>query len=222
MKRTIHAVLFDMDGVLVDSEPFICKAAVMMFAEHGVIVEEDDFLPFVGAGENAYLGGVAKKHSFPIDIERDKKRTYEIYLEIIKGNIEALPGVESCIRICKQKGLKIAVATSADKVKMTANLSEIGLPLTIFDATVNGLDVERKKPFPDIYEYAASLIEADPKKCLVIEDAVNGIEAGKAAGSVCIGLTTSFDAKLLKKADFIIKDLSEFDTVIDQFDTEKI
>ncbi len=222
MKRTIHAVLFDMDGVLVDSEPFICKAAVMMFSEHGVIVQERDFLPFVGAGENAYLGGVAKQYSFPIDIDRDKRRTYEIYLEIIKGNIEALPGVESCIRECKRRGLKIAVATSADEVKMTANLTEIGLPLTIFDATVNGLDVDRKKPYPDIYEYAASLIGADPKKCLVIEDAVNGIEAGKAAGAVCIGLTTSFDAKLLHKADIIIKDLSEFDKVIDQFDTIKI
>ena len=80
-------VIFDMDGVLVDSESFICKAACMMFAEHGVTVKPEDFLPFVGMGENRYLGGVAAKYNFPIDIERDKKRTYDIYLEIIKGKL---------------------------------------------------------------------------------------------------------------------------------------
>ncbi len=216
MRNDIEAVLFDMDGVLVDSEAFICRAAVMMFAEHGVIVQEEDFLPFVGAGENAYLGGVAKQYGFPIDIERDKKRTYDIYLEIIKGELQPLPGVEDCIRECKKRGWKIAVATSADKVKMEANLSEIGLPLSIFDATVNGLDVERKKPYPDIYEYAASLIGADPKKSIVIEDAVNGIQAAKVAGASCIALTTSFADELLSEADVIVKDLSEFGLALDR------
>lgn len=214
MKTKIEAVLFDMDGVLADSEPFICKAAVAMFAEHGLEVKEEDFLPFVGAGENAYLGGVAAKYSFPIDIERDKKRTYELYLQVIQGELKALPGVESCIRACKRQGWKIAVATSADEVKMTANLAEIGLPLAIFDATVNGLEVERKKPQPDIYLKAASLLGVDPSRCIVIEDAVNGIEAAKAAGAYCVALTTSFEEELLKEADLIIRDLSCFDEVL--------
>lgn len=217
MNKLIEAILFDMDGVLADSEPFICKAAVAMFAEHGLAVSEDDFLPFVGAGENAYLGGVAAKYDFPIDIERDKKRTYELYLEVIKGELKALPGVEECIRSCKLQGWKIAVATSADEIKMEATLAEIGLPLAIFDATVNGLEVEHKKPYPDIYLKAASLLQVDPARCIVIEDAVNGIQAAKAAGAYCVALTTSFDPSLLTEADLIIKDLSEFDKVIENF-----
>ncbi len=220
MRRTIEAVLFDMDGVLADSEPFICRAAMAMFAEHGVIVREEDFLPFVGAGENAYLGGVAAQYGFAIDIERDKKRTYELYLEVIKGELKALPGVGSCLRICKDRGWKVAVATSADEVKMKANLAEIGLPLSLFDATVNGLQVERKKPFPDIYQFAAAQIGVDPHQCLVVEDAVNGIEAAQAAGAFCVALTTSFNEELLGNADMIISDLSQFTKVIELLDAK--
>lgn len=214
MKLPIDAVLFDMDGVLADSEQFICRAAIAMFAEHGITAEPEDFLPFVGAGENAYLGGVAAKYDFPIEIERDKKRTYELYLEVIKGQMRSLPGVEQTIRACKQLGLRIAVATSADEIKMTATLSEIGLPVSIFDATVNGLEVELKKPHPDIYLEAAKRLGTDPKRCMVIEDAVNGIQAAKAAGAYCTALTTSFPADLLTGADWIIKDLSCFDEAL--------
>ena len=71
-----YAVIFDMDGVLVDSEEFICRAARAMFREHGVEAAPADFLPIVGAGETRYLGGVAEKHGFPTNIERDKARTY--------------------------------------------------------------------------------------------------------------------------------------------------
>ena len=60
-----EGVIFDMDGVLLDSEPFICKAACMMFAERGLAVKPEDFLPFVGAGENRYIGGVAEKYGLP-------------------------------------------------------------------------------------------------------------------------------------------------------------
>ena len=81
-----YGVLFDMDGVLVDSEVFICRAACMMFEESGLKVRPEDFLPFVGTGENRYLGGVAEKYGFAIEINEAKERTYDIYLEIIRGN----------------------------------------------------------------------------------------------------------------------------------------
>jgi len=89
----IEAVLFDMDGVLVDSEEFICKAAILMYKEKGLLVFEEDFTPFIGMGEDRYLGGVAEKYGFPFDVARDKKRTYDIYQEITKGMLKSLPGV---------------------------------------------------------------------------------------------------------------------------------
>lgn len=210
----IKGVIFDMDGVLCDSEPFICEAAVRMFAEnHGVRAAPADFLPFVGTGENRYLGGVAEKHGVRLDLERDKKRTYDIYLEIIRDRLRPLRGVHEFVASCRRSGLKLAVATSADRIKLEGNLSEIGLPESSFDATVNGLEVELKKPHPDIFLLAAKRLAVPAARCLVVEDAPNGIRAGKAAGCYCLGIMSSFDAAVLREAgaDWIAKDLGDFD-----------
>jgi len=205
----IKGVLFDMDGVLVDSEWYICEAAVMMFKEKGLIVAKEDFLPFVGAGENRYIGGVAEKYAFSIDINETKARVYQIYYELIQGKLAPLPGVFEFIKRCRDKGLKLALATSADKTKMDANLNEINLSEDSFDVKINGLDIERKKPYPDIYLLAAEKLDLDPSECLVVEDAVNGIEAAVKAGARTLALTTSFDASLFPDADWIAEDLSK-------------
>ena len=213
-KKRLKGVIFDMDGVLCDSEPFICRAACDMFAEtYGCKVEPDDFLPFVGAGENRYLGGVAEKHGIELSLERDKARTYAIYLEIIKGQLDPLPGVREFVGRCRQAGLKLAVATSADDVKMAGNLAEITLPAETFDVCVTGCDVEKKKPDPEIFLTAANRLGLLASECLVVEDAVNGIQAGKAAGSLCLGLTTSFTDKQLRDvgADWIAPHLAGLD-----------
>ena len=198
-----------MDGVLVDSEEFICQAAVEMFREKGLNVEPEDFIPFVGAGENRYIGGVAEKYRFPLDLETDKARTYEIYSRIVANKLEPLKGVTGFIRLCKDSGIKIAVATSADRVKMEINLKEIGIPASSFDTTVNGLEIERKKPFPDIYLKAAKLLDVHPADCLVVEDAPNGIRAAKSAGMKCLAVSTSFPPEELQEADWIARDLEE-------------
>jgi beta-phosphoglucomutase len=198
----IEAVIFDMDGVIVDSEEFICKAAILMFKEKGLPVNEKDFIPFIGMGENRYLGGVAEKYCIPFDVEKDKRRTYEIYQEITKGNLAPLPGVLEFIRKCRDKNLKIAVATSSVETKMLSNLHEIGLPITTFDATVNGLEVERKKPFPDIYLEAAKRLKVKPGNCLVVEDAISGEKAGKAAGCKVLAIPGSFACEEFLLADW--------------------
>jgi beta-phosphoglucomutase len=205
----IKGVLFDMDGVLVDSEPFICKAAIMMFEELGIKVVPEDFHPFVGMGENRYIGGVAGNHGARVDIEKVKARTYEIYENIVTGNLTPLPGVHKFISECRKRGFRLALATSADRVKMEVNLREIGLASDTFHSIVTGLDVKNKKPFPDIYRLAAERIGLDPHECLVVEDAVSGIRAGKSAGCRCLGLTTSFAAEVLAEADWICGSLND-------------
>ncbi len=198
----IQAVLFDMDGVLVDSEEFICKAAILMFKEKGVSVKEKDFIPFIGMGENLYIGGVAAKYGVRIDLASDKKRTYELYREITRGQLKPLNGVLDFIRKCRDKNLKIAVATSADEIKMKTNLHEIGIPVSTFNATVNGLEVERKKPYPDIYLEAAKRLGVSPVNCLVVEDALSGEKSGKAAGCKVLAITGSFKAEEFLLADW--------------------
>jgi beta-phosphoglucomutase len=205
----IKGVLFDMDGVLADSEPYICQAAVMMFSEIGLGVEPLDFKPFVGTGENRYLGGVAEKYGLTVEIEIVKARTYEIYKSIIRGRLKPLPGAREMVERCRSLGLKLALATSADRVKMEANLNEIGIPSSSFQAVITGLDVENKKPFPDIYLKAAERIGLRPEECLVVEDAVSGIKAAKAAGCRCLAVATSFDRAQLSEADWICENLEK-------------
>jgi HAD superfamily hydrolase (TIGR01509 family) len=198
--RTIAGVIFDMDGVLVESEPFIAEAAVRMFAEKGVAVWPEDFRPFIGMGEDRFLGGVAEARGVVLEMPRDKVRTYEIYLELIQGRLEPLPGVADFIGRCRSLGLRLAVATSADRMKVGGNLRQLRLPSGTFDAVVVGEDIIRKKPAPDIFLEAARRLGPEPASCLVIEDAVSGVAAAKAAGSRCLGLTTSFSAEQLTAA----------------------
>lgn len=204
-----EGIIFDMDGVLVDSEAFICRAACRMFQEQGLLVEPEDFRPFIGTGENRFLGGVAEKYNFPVDIEAIKKRTYDIYLEIIKGSLQPLPGVHSFIQQCADRGKKLAVASSADRRKVAGNLEEIGLPFERFGAVIVGEDVEHKKPAPDIFLLAAKRLNLPPQHCLVVEDAVSGVAAAKAAGARCLALTTSFSREDLNGADYFASHLAD-------------
>ena len=210
MKQTnIKAVLFDMDGGLLDSEEYICRAGIMMFKEKGYDVSPDDFLEFTGMGENRYLGGVAVKHGIPFELEKDKARTYEIYGEIVAGRLRPFDGVVDFIEKCRSRGLKLAVASSADPPKVNINLEEIGIPASTFGTVVSGLDIEHKKPSPDIFLKAAVNLGVDATDCLVIEDAVSGVAAGKAAGARVLALTTSFSAEELSGADWIAGLLTE-------------
>ena len=223
-----------MDGVLMDSEWFSAEAGLLMFKEtHSVEVTHEDFRLFIGQGENRFLGGVAEKYGVKgFDIERDKERTYEIYADLIKkpGTLKALPGAVEFVHHCRELGLKTALATSADQIKMMANLEAVGLINNemrsdqiglaaaieaaarnkVFDAMVNGLDVQQQKPKPDLFLEAASRLEEDPAACWVIEDSLGGIEAAKAAGMRCLALLTSFPETEIKAAapDKIAKDLS--------------
>jgi beta-phosphoglucomutase len=210
----LEAVLFDMDGVLVDSEEYIRSAAVQMFLEKGYQVAPEDFLPFTGMGENRYLGGVAEKHRIPFNLEKEKARTYDIYADLVRGKLNPLDGVHEFINTCRERGLKLAVASSADPVKVNINLDEIGLERSLFGAIVTGLDIEHKKPAPDIFLKAARLLDIHPSRCLVVEDAISGVEAGKAAGARVLALTTSFTGKELSKADWISSTLATADVEV--------
>jgi beta-phosphoglucomutase len=210
----IRGVLLDMDGVLVDSEKFICTAAIMMFSELGIYASPMDFQPFVGMGENKYIGGVAEKYGIKINIDQVKARTYEIYEKIVRGKLSPLPGAHEFISKCRNLHLRLALATSADTIKMEVNLREIGLSRDWFHAIITGLDVKKKKPYPDIYLKAAEKLGLKPGNCLVVEDAVSGIEAGKAAGCRCLAVTSTFDALALKGADWICDSLLEVPDVV--------
>jgi HAD superfamily hydrolase (TIGR01509 family) len=205
----LKAVLFDMDGVLTDSEELIAEAGVRMFAQKGYVVTQDDFYPFRGYGENRFLGGVAEKYGIPFDQEKDKARTYEIYCSIVKGNLTPLPGSIEFVHRCRDLGFKTALVTSTDFIKMQANIDEIGLADGAFDVMINGLDVTRRKPYPDMYLLAARRLGVPPENCLVVEDAIAGVSSAVAAGCRCLALTSSYSRDELSAADWIIESLED-------------
>ena len=205
----IRAVIFDMDGVLCDSEPLINLAAIAMFREQGLEAAPEDFLPFVGAGENRYLGGVAEKHGLALNLAEAKRRTYEIYLGLVPERLEAFPGAVEVVRKCRNAGWKIAIASSADRIKVEANLRKIGLPPETWDAIVTGEDVTARKPAPDIFLAAAAKIGLLPAECVVVEDAVHGIEAAKAAGMRCVAVAQTFAPEKLGAADLVLSSMRE-------------
>lgn len=199
--HSLRGIIFDMDGVLCASEPFIAQAAIAMFARRfGVSVQPEEFHDFVGTGEDRFLGGVAERRGLDLRLPADKELTYDCYDALVRGHLLPLPGVTGFIAAARAAGLRLAVASAADRRKVETNLREIGVGPERFDVVVTGSDVTRKKPAPDGFLLAAERLGLLPDQCLVIEDAVNGIQAAKAAGSLALGLTTSFPAERLRAA----------------------
>ncbi|MCP4708272.1 MAG: HAD-IA family hydrolase [Planctomycetes bacterium] len=204
-----HGVIFDVDGVLVDSEHLINHCSCQMFAELGITASPADFAQFVGTGEGQFILGVAQMYNRTIDLPAAKKRIYQLYLEHIKGRLKPIPGVLEFIQKCKTQNKKIALATSADYCKLNGNLIEINLPAATFDAVVTGENVTHKKPAPDLFLLAAQKLNLPPQHCLVIEDAVVGITAAHAAGCQCLAITSSFTPQQLKNADYIAPNFNQ-------------
>jgi len=207
--QELAAVIFDMDGVLTDSEPLINAAAIAMFRERGLVVQPEDFHPFIGTGELRYLGGVAEKYGFPLDLQEAKRRTYEIYLALVPEQLKAFPGAVELVLRCRQAGLRTAVASSADLIKIEANLQKIGLPPKGWDAVISAEDAVHKKPAPDLFLAAARRMNLAPERCVVIEDAVSGIQAARAAGMRCVAVASSYPPERLAGADVVRASIAE-------------
>ncbi|KAG9457803.1 hypothetical protein H6P81_002311 [Aristolochia fimbriata] len=199
----VSAVLFDMDGVLCNSEELSRLAAVDLFAEMGVSVTSEDFVPFMGTGEANFLGGVASvKGVKGFDPEAAKQRFFDIYLDKYAKPESGIgfPGALELIMQCKQNGLKVAVASSADRIKVDANLAAAGLPLSTFDAIVSADAFDNLKPAPDIFLAASKNLAVPPSECVVIEDALAGVQAAKAAKMRCIAVKTTLSEEALAHA----------------------
>ncbi|VFR01697.1 unnamed protein product [Cuscuta campestris] len=199
----VSAVLFDMDGVLCNSEDPSRRAAVDVFAEMGIQVTVEDFAPFTGMGEVNFLGGVAKVKGIKgFNPDASKKRFFEIYLDKYAKPSSGIgfPGAFELVTQCKSKGLKVAVASSADRIKVDANLTAAGLSLSMFDAIVSADAFKNLKPAPDIFLAASKILNVPPSECVVIEDALAGIQAAKAAKMRCIAVTTTLAESIIEAA----------------------
>ncbi len=206
--HVLCGVILNIDGVLVDSEPLLCEAAIRMFAERGVRVASDDFRPFIGTGEDHFLKAVAEKYGCALTLSRDRARTGEIYGELVAGRLLLLPGARAFLTACRTRNLKIALTTSSNRVIFQTTLREMHFPPRLCDATVCGQDVRQPKPAPDIFLLAAQRMKLRTGVCLVVENSVHGVRAAKAAGARCLAVTRTFSAAEMAGADFYASDLA--------------
>lgn len=211
------AIIFDMDGVLVDSEPAITYASIEVLKKLGITANPEEFKPFTGMGDDKFIAGVLEAHGGKYD-PKYKEEAYRIYIDTAKENVKVYNWSEKIIKELKENGYSLAVASASDIAKVKCNLECIGIDLSLFDAIVTGSDVTNKKPAPDIFLKAAEKAGFDPKHCIVAEDAVAGIKAAKAAGMYGVGVTTSFPADELKTAgaDRLTDDLGNLPKIADE------
>ena len=196
--KQYQAILFDMDGVLIESEYLMRASAIRALADYGVTAQHEDFLEFTGMGEDRFVGGVAEKHGLTYKTEM-KELAYDYFGQRVKEEAHVPAGVKEMLETLHAKGLTLAVCSAADLRKVRYNLMAIGVDENIFSALVTGSDVARKKPFPDIYLEGARRIGMEPKDCLVIEDAISGIQAAHAAGMDAVGVPTTFSQEVLQE-----------------------
>ena len=198
----IKAIIFDMDGCLADTEPLICAAAIQGLAEYGVTARPEDFIPFVGRGDDLYVGGVGEKYGLPYEA-RQKERVYEIYMNIVARDGKPFPGVPELLAAVHARGIRMAVGSSADKPKVEANIRALGVPRSWFEVVVDGTMTVNKKPAPDLFLKAAEMLGLEPSDCCVVEDAVHGVEAARAAGMRSVGVANTLPAAELSMADVV-------------------
>jgi len=204
----IKAVIFDRDGVIIDSEWTNVESARQTFKEIGISVTEEDLEHVPGRHPDQYLPFFQKKYKFSYDEYRKKQR--ENYYKLF----HTTPLFDKAIALIKtlhSKKIKIALATNS-RIESTRWLLKRAELEGVFDIMVHFGDFEKRKPDPEAYTLTAKKLGLKPEECVVIEDSGFGLEAAKAAGMKCIVIPNKFTKDHdLSKADLVVKDADELD-----------
>jgi beta-phosphoglucomutase family hydrolase len=214
----IKAVIFDMDGVIIDSEPAHVKLENEIFKEYGIFIDEEEHNSFVGTTSHYMWRTIKNKYKLSQSleelVENDRNRYFQM-LSMRDESINIIDGIHELIKELHRNGIKMAIASSSPMNVIETVVNNFQLN-EYFDILVTGDYVQKSKPEPDIFLYASKKIGIKPYECVVIEDSKNGSIAAKKAGMKCIGF---------KNPNSGNQDLSCADLVIDsllQVDYEKI
>ena len=201
------AVLWDLDGVLVDTAPFHFQAWQELFKSVGKGFTEADFRRTFGLRNDAILGDILGELT-PAEVERLAQRKEELYRGKVEGRVTAIPGAVGLLRRLQERVRKIAIVSSTPRENVRVVLRSLGLE-GVFEAVVAEEDAPKGKPDPQGFLLAAEKLGVAAGECVVIEDAPGGVEAAKRAGMRCIGLTTSRPREALAAADLVVESLQE-------------
>lgn len=205
MAQAQRAFIFDMDGTIVDNMDFHTQSWVKFFERRGIDIDADEFFRSTAGRQGkeimrSHLGDHLGDDEVAV-LNHEKEA---VYRELYEPHRKAIAGFEAFCQAAKREGIALAVATSAPVANITFVLD--GLHLRhLFDAVVGAADVERGKPHPDVFLKAADKAGAQPRDCIVFEDAPLGVEAARNAGMRCVVLSTTLPADAFGGFDNVIR-----------------
>ncbi|MCX7963905.1 MAG: HAD family phosphatase [Candidatus Sumerlaea chitinivorans] len=224
-------VIFDNDGVLVDSEHISLKAYRQAIREQGVELREEDDARYCGLTDADIIRDMREVYGADLDLERFSSRKRELYFELAAaaGAMRVFDGVRELLELLRANKIPYALASSGSREKILFNLRLANL-LEYFDVPaefqgravqardaacrtgiiVSGEDFHRGKPDPEIFLCAAERLGLSPAQCVIIEDSINGLKAARAAGAIAVGVANTFPAEMLQPwADVEVSSMRE-------------
>jgi HAD superfamily hydrolase (TIGR01509 family) len=224
MPQPFRAVIFDLDGVLADSEPWWNEIDAKLLAEYGVIYRGEYHRNVLGVSYRLALEFYKKTFGLSVPTDELMRRRGEIAADFFANRIDVFPSTKPVLQELRQMKLHLAVATSSVSASARPFLARHGLT-AFLEVVVTGDEVEHGKPHPDIYLRAAKKLGVTADVCLVIEDALSGIAAAKAAKMRIAAIPdTRFvnPSDYRKEADYVLSSLKEVPSLIRNVEHKKI
>lgn len=203
------AVLWDMDGVLVDTGNFHYIAWREIFDEMQIPFDEEDFRNTFGMNNAGILERITGRKPEAKEVAEISEKKESRFRDLVKGKAELLPGVRTWLDQFQNWELKQAITSSAPPENIEFLVAELRIK-EYFNEIVSGFDLPGK-PNPDVFLKAAAALHVDPENCIVIEDAIAGVEGAKRAEMKCVAVTTTNPASQLAQADLIVEDLGKLE-----------
>ncbi len=207
----LKAVLFDMDGVIVDTEPLHRKAYFKMFNDLGIVVDEELYTTFTGSSTQSVMTRLVERFKFDEsweDLAAIKRNYFKHYFDT-DPDFDLIPGVKDLIVHYFENGIKLVLASSAHMNTINWVFEKFDLE-KFFIAKISGADLKESKPHPEIFELAAEMSGESKQNCMVIEDSTNGIKAANAA-EIFVAAFASEHSKLqdYSTADILVYDFED-------------
>ena len=207
---TIRALIFDFDGLILDTETAMFRSWEEIFIEYGITVSPVEWASLLGSSTDpAEAYDIIEKHiGEPVDRQSIRARRIQRELEFLKSE-EVMPGVLDLIAEAKEKNLRLGVASSSDRKWVLGHLTRLGLH-TNFESIRCADDVSNTKPSPDLYLAVLNDMELQPHQAIAFEDSLHGVEAVKRAGIFCVAVPNDVTRHLpMPTADLTVNSLSE-------------
>lgn len=212
-------IVFDMDGVIIDSEPIHLKCDKGALEAFGVKVTDQEMEEFVGVANPEMWTTLIERHQLNTTVEKIVAVQDQLKAQHFnKDNITVMPGLEELLDLLEEKGYRIGLASSSPRYFIEMVLENLNVKER-FDGVLSGEEVEKGKPAPDVYLKAAEVIGVDPEKCMAVEDATAGVRAAKSAGMYTIGFQNPNSGNQdLSEADLIVTRHREIVEIIKSLD----